>query len=52
MIVLKNMNATTKFSQVFMLTQKLKPYSVVFLVSVFRNFEREVLRISKQKQWF
>ena len=46
------LNVTIKFSQVFMLTQKLKPYRGFFLVSVFRNFDREVLRISKQKQWF
>ena len=49
---LSQLNATAKFSQVFMLTQKLKPYSGFFLVSVFGNCDREVLRISKQKQWF
>ena len=35
-----------------MLTQKLKPYSGFFLVSVFGNCDREVLRISKQSNGF
>ena len=38
---LSQLNATAKFSQIFMLTQKLKPDSGFFLVSVFGNIDRE-----------
>ena len=38
LFVLSQLNATTKFSQVFMLTQKLKPYSRVFFSICFWKF--------------
>ena len=45
---LSQLNATTKFSQVFMLTQN-KTIQWGFEVSVFRNCDREVLRKMKTK---
>ena len=48
---LSQLNATAKFSQVFMLTQN-KTIQWGFEVSVFGNCDREVLRRMKTKQWF
>ena len=45
---LSQLNATAKFSQVFMLTQN-KTIQWGFEVSVFRNSDREVLRKMKTK---
>ena len=48
---LSQLNATTKFSQVFMLTQN-KTIQWGFEVSVFGNCDREVLRKMKTSNGF